>query len=104
MLLPAIPLLHGWALLNGADILRGGEIDPDLIPPLPDAPLAIDEADRAPEVALLHLLNSSAEAGQTVKEFYSYHFGNDMKPSKENLQLSGKFLTCLAFNSAAIPI
>ena len=29
----------------------------------------------------------------TVKEFYSYHFGNDMKPSTENLQASGKFLS-----------
>ena len=34
-----------------------------------------------------------AEAKQTVKEFYSYHFGGDMKPSKENLQARGKFLT-----------
>jgi hypothetical protein len=32
-------------------------------------------------------------ARQTVKEFYSYHFGNDMKPSKENLEQSAKFLT-----------
>lgn len=34
-----------------------------------------------------------AEAKQTVREFYSYHFGGDMKPSSENLQSSGKFLT-----------
>ena len=33
------------------------------------------------------------EARQIVKEFYSYHFGNDMKPSKENLKLREKFLT-----------
>ena len=32
-------------------------------------------------------------ARQTVKDFYSFHFGNDMKPSKENLQPLGKFLT-----------
>jgi len=32
-------------------------------------------------------------ARQTVKEFYSYHFGNDMKPSKENLEQRAKFLT-----------
>lgn len=32
-------------------------------------------------------------ARQTVKEFYSYHFGNDMQPSKENLQSREKFLT-----------
>jgi hypothetical protein len=34
-----------------------------------------------------------AEARQPVKEFYSYHFGNDMKPSKENLQSREKFLS-----------
>ena len=33
------------------------------------------------------------EARQTVKEFYSYHFGGDMKPSKENLLSREKFLT-----------
>lgn len=33
------------------------------------------------------------DARQRVKEFYSYHFGNDMKPSKENLKLREKFLT-----------
>lgn len=32
-------------------------------------------------------------AKQTVKEFYSYHFGNDLKPSKENLQRRERFLT-----------
>lgn len=32
-------------------------------------------------------------ARQTVREFYSYHFGNDMKPSEENLRLREKFLT-----------
>jgi hypothetical protein len=41
---------------------------------------------------------------ETVKEFYSYHFGSDMKPSKENLQASGKFLTDeLKSNLAAQP-
>ena len=34
-----------------------------------------------------------AAARQTVKEFYSVHFGNDMKPSPENLRASEKFLT-----------
>ena len=34
-----------------------------------------------------------AASRETVKEFYSYHFGSDMKPSKENLQASGKFLS-----------
>ncbi|MEP7213070.1 MAG: hypothetical protein ABI791_08350 [Acidobacteriota bacterium] len=32
-------------------------------------------------------------ARQSVKEFYSYHFGNDMKFSTENLALRAKFLT-----------
>ena len=59
-------LLHGWAAAQDADILRGGEIPADLVPMPPDAPLAIDEADRAPELALLHLLNSAAEAGRPV--------------------------------------
>jgi len=32
-------------------------------------------------------------ARQTVKEFYSYHFGNEMKPSRENLQKRERFLS-----------
>ncbi len=43
-------------------------------------------------------------ARQTVREFYSYHFGNDMKSSKENLKLREKFLTDeLEQNLAAQP-
>ena len=34
-----------------------------------------------------------AETRNTVREFYSYHFGNEMKPSGENLQRREKFLT-----------
>jgi hypothetical protein len=34
-----------------------------------------------------------AEARNTVREFYSYHFGNEMKPSAENLKQRQKFLT-----------
>lgn len=34
-----------------------------------------------------------SEARPTVKEFYSYHFGNDMKFTLENLKLREKFLT-----------
>jgi Protein of unknown function (DUF3828) len=34
-----------------------------------------------------------AEARQTVKELYSYHFGNDMKFTRENLRQRGKFLS-----------
>ena len=33
------------------------------------------------------------EARQTVREFYSLHFGNDMKPSKEYLAKREKYLT-----------
>ncbi len=33
------------------------------------------------------------EAQTTVKEFYSYHFGNDMKFSTENLRRREKFLS-----------
>ena len=51
-------LLQVWAAQNGA-VLR-----------LPDAsptrPVAIDNADRVPERALLHLLNAAAEAGLPV--------------------------------------
>lgn len=32
-------------------------------------------------------------ARNTVREFYSIHFGNDMKPSKEYLEKREKFLT-----------
>lgn len=33
------------------------------------------------------------EAQNTVKELYSYHFGNDMKFTKENLKQREKYLT-----------
>jgi hypothetical protein len=33
------------------------------------------------------------EARDAVREFYSFHIGNDMKPSAENLKLRGKFLS-----------
>ena len=33
------------------------------------------------------------ESRNTVKEFYSFHFGNEMKPSVENLQRREKFLS-----------
>ncbi len=32
-------------------------------------------------------------ARNQVKKLYSYHFGNDMKPSTENLKLRGEYLT-----------
>lgn len=34
-----------------------------------------------------------AAARNAVREFYSFHFGNDLKPSTENLRLREKFLT-----------
>ena len=34
-----------------------------------------------------------SEARVAVKQFYSFHFGNDMRPSLENLKLREKFLT-----------
>ena len=58
-------LLHLWARAAGAMIYRGTELRGLL--PLPGAPLAIDDADTAPEeTALLHLLNAAAEAGYPV--------------------------------------
>ncbi len=37
--------------------------------------------------------NDCTEARNTVKELYSYHFGNDMKFTKENLKQREKYLT-----------
>lgn len=37
------------------------------------------------------------EARNVVREFYSFHFGNDMKFSKENLELRKRFLTAALF-------
>jgi hypothetical protein len=34
-----------------------------------------------------------AAARQTIKEFYSFHFGDELKPSKENLQERARFLS-----------
>lgn len=34
-----------------------------------------------------------AEARPEVRQFYSFHFGNDMKPSADNLKQREKFLT-----------
>lgn len=33
------------------------------------------------------------ESRDSIRQFYSFHFGNDMKPSAENLKLREKFLT-----------
>lgn len=56
-------LLHVWADRLGADRFAGPAL------PWPSAvarPLAVDDADAAPERPLLHLLNAAAEAGQPV--------------------------------------
>lgn len=34
-----------------------------------------------------------AEARESVRKFYSFHFGNDMRPSPENLKLRAPFLS-----------
>ena len=33
------------------------------------------------------------EAREAVKQFYSFHFGNDMRPTAENLKMRERFLT-----------
>lgn len=43
------------------------------------------------------------EARQTVKEFYSFHFGSEMKPSKENLRKREKFLSDELKRALAVP-
>ena len=37
--------------------------------------------------------NECIESRTSVKEFYSFHFGNEMKPSAENLKRREKFLS-----------
>lgn len=45
-------------------------------------------------LSIPNLESAECSAARTkVKEFYSYHFGNDMKPSVENLERREKFLT-----------
>jgi chromosomal replication initiation ATPase DnaA len=57
-------LLHVWAARCGAALLCGPALR--LAATAPDRPLAIDDADTAPEQPLLHLLNAAAEAGLAV--------------------------------------
>ena len=56
-------LLHIWAARRGAARLAGPGLR---FAGFPRSPLAIDDADLAPEHDLLHLLNAAAEAGQTM--------------------------------------
>jgi chromosomal replication initiation ATPase DnaA len=55
-------LLHRWAARSHGVVLPGPGLR--LVPPT--APLAIDDADAAPERPLLHVLNAAAEAGLPV--------------------------------------
>jgi chromosomal replication initiation ATPase DnaA len=55
-------LLHSWAERQGAVLLAG----PLLVAEPPGGPVAVDDADAAPERPLLHLLNAAGEAGLPV--------------------------------------
>lgn len=55
-------LLADWARRQGAALLPGARLR--FVPP--SGPLAIDDADRAPTLALLHTLNAALEAGHAV--------------------------------------
>jgi chromosomal replication initiation ATPase DnaA len=58
-------LLHIWATAHGAAVYEGLTLRG--LPGLLDGPVAVDDADAAPdEAALLHLLNGAAEAGRPV--------------------------------------
>lgn len=57
-------LLHMWARRRGAALRAGPMLSLGLEPP--SGPLAIDDADRAPELPLLHVLNAANEAGHAV--------------------------------------
>jgi chromosomal replication initiation ATPase DnaA len=55
-------LLGAWARRQGGETVAGARLR--LVPP--QGPLAIDDADRAPPLALLHTLNAALEAGHAV--------------------------------------
>ncbi len=57
-------LLHLWTARTGAVLIGGPALSDGLAPPAQAR--AIDDADAAPELALLHLLNAAAEARQPV--------------------------------------
>jgi hypothetical protein len=42
------------------------------------------------------------EARVAVRQFYSFHFGNDMRPSAENLKLRERFLTKRFYSMLAV--
>jgi chromosomal replication initiation ATPase DnaA len=58
-------LLHIWAKAHGAALYEGLTLR--ALPDQPDRPVAVDDADAAPdEAAILHLLNGAAEAEHPV--------------------------------------
>ncbi len=57
-------LLHIWATERGADVRSGANL-PGL-PDIPPAGLAVDDADSAEEMPLLHLLNVAGETGVPI--------------------------------------
>lgn len=57
-------LLHVWCARTGAALIRGAALVG--LPAIPPDGLAVDDADRAPERPLLHLLNAAAEQGRPV--------------------------------------
>lgn len=56
-------LLHLWAARHGGAVWQGAALRGW---PQPFADLALDDAEAAPEEALLHVLNAAAEAGRRV--------------------------------------
>ena len=62
-------LAHLWAARAAAKLVAGTALDEALLNALIDSgegQIAIDDADRAPEILLLHCLNLSLEAGGTL--------------------------------------
>lgn len=61
-------LLHVWATRAGAVLVSGAAVRAGAAPGnvCAPGPLALDDADLAPETGLLHLLNAAQEAGHPV--------------------------------------
>jgi chromosomal replication initiation ATPase DnaA len=57
-------LLHIWAVRSDAELLYGPALRGE--PAFPGRPVALDDADAAPERPLLHLINAAHEAGQPL--------------------------------------
>jgi chromosomal replication initiation ATPase DnaA len=58
-------LAHLWRERAGARLIDGAAVTPDTAADIA-APVAIDDAERAPEAALLHLYNAAIERGFSV--------------------------------------